>query len=94
VRIVDLEHAGWTDRAVDLADLLEHAQARGTPDDDWASLVSGFGLDRREHARLLAARRMFAFFWLALALRADQVQPSTMEPSAQLQRVRMVLAES
>lgn len=94
VAIVDLENAGWTDRAVDLADLVEHAGARGTPDDDWASLVAGFGLDPREHARLLAARHMFAFFWLALSLRAGQVPPPTVEPSAQLERVRTLLEGS
>jgi thiamine kinase-like enzyme len=67
--IVDLENAGWTDRAVDLADLVEHA-------------------------RLLAARRMFAFFWLALCLRAGQIPPPTVEPSAQLQRMRTLLTGS
>ena len=94
VAIVDLEYAGWTDRAVDLADLVEHARARGTPDDDWASLVAGFALDRRERARHLAARRLFAFFWLALSLRDGHDPPSTVEPSAQLERVLTLLSEA
>ncbi|HEX8861446.1 MAG TPA: phosphotransferase [Actinomycetes bacterium] len=94
VAIVDLEYAGWTDRAVDLADLVEHAQARGTPDDDWASLVGRFELDPREHARLLAARRLLAFFWLALSLRDGQDPPSTVDPSVQLQRVLTLLSEA
>ncbi len=90
VAIVDLEYAGWTDRAVDLADVVEHAQARGTPDDDWASLIGRFELDPREHARHLAARRLLAFFWLALSLREGHDSPSTVDPSAQLRRVQML----
>ena len=57
-------------------------------------MIAGFALDRPEHARLLAARRMFAFFWLALSLRTNQVPPPTVDPSAQLDRVRTLLAGS
>ena len=31
LRIVDFEYSGWSDRATDLADLVEHVQSRGTP---------------------------------------------------------------
>jgi len=32
LRLIDLEYAGWSDRAYELADLIEHPESRTTPD--------------------------------------------------------------
>lgn len=63
-RFVDLEYAGWTDRAFDLADTIEHINARFFTDNDWQIFLSPFELNRAERQRLQAARRMFAAFWV------------------------------
>ena len=64
LRIVDFEYSGWSDRAVDLADLVEHVQSRGTPDESWEWFVEQFRMSGSEQKRLLAARRLSALFWL------------------------------
>lgn len=60
VRIVDFEDAGQGDRAVELANLVEHLSGRGT---DWTPLVRRFAPDPD---RFHAARRLWAGFWLTL----------------------------
>ena len=64
LRIVDFEYSGWSDRAVDLADLVEHVQSRGTPDESWEWFVEQFRMSGSEQKRLLAARRLSALFWV------------------------------
>lgn len=66
VRFVDWEYSGWSERAFDLADLVEHVQSRQTPDADWSTFVAGFGLTNAEQARFEAARRLVALFWITL----------------------------
>ena len=66
--MVDLENAGWLDRAVDLADLVEHPRSRTTPDPAWTGLVERFALSPPERGRFEAARRLLAFFWLDRSL--------------------------
>jgi Ser/Thr protein kinase RdoA (MazF antagonist) len=61
VRIVDFEDAGRSDRAYELACLIEHFSARPT---GWGSFLDAFDIDRD---RLSQARILFAalwFFWL------------------------------
>jgi aminoglycoside phosphotransferase (APT) family kinase protein len=41
MRLVDFEDSGWSDRATDLADLVEHVQSRGTSDEDWFASSTG-----------------------------------------------------
>jgi hypothetical protein len=60
VRIVDFEDCGASDLALELANLVEHLSARET---DWRRFLSGFTVDA---GRLLAARRLYAIFWLTL----------------------------
>ena len=62
VRIVDLEDARVSDPATELANLLEHLSARS---------VNSEALSRRvdsDPVRFLAARRVWAMFWLRLLL--------------------------
>lgn len=65
---VDFEDSGRGDRAADLADLVEHISARGTPDSEWKTFLSRFVLDTSERRRLAGVRRMSSIFWLLLLL--------------------------
>jgi len=60
VRIVDFEDAGRGDRAVELANLVEHLSGRGT---DWTGFAERFAVDPD---RFHAARCLWAGFWLTL----------------------------
>ena len=66
VRAVDFEYAGWSDRAWDLADLVEGIWARRTPDEKWTAFVEWFDLSPEERRRFAAARRALAVFWTYL----------------------------
>jgi aminoglycoside phosphotransferase (APT) family kinase protein len=60
VRIVDFEDAGAGDRAVELANLVEHLSWRGV---DTTQLVRRFAVDPQRYE---AARTLWAGFWLTL----------------------------
>ena len=62
VRIIDFEDSRASDAATEVAILVEHLSARDLDADAFLAL---FAVD--EH-RLLAARRLFAMFWLRLLL--------------------------
>lgn len=83
LRIVDFEYSGWSDRAFDLADLVEHVQSRGTPEEDWEWFVEQFGLSGREQQRFRAARRLSALFWL-MKMWAQRVADPTSREDARL----------
>jgi hypothetical protein len=90
LRIIDLEYAGWSDRAHELADLIEHPESRATSDHSWHAFVNRFDLPGLEHQRLLAARRLLALFW------TSRMWPSPHEPAsrrftAQVQRTATLL---
>jgi hypothetical protein len=89
--LVDFENAGLRDRAVELADLVEHIQARNTPPAAWAWFVSRFDLDEDERARYQAARRLFALFWLALLQPQPGRKPATYDPVVQLRHAIAVV---
>jgi hypothetical protein len=67
-RIVDFEDSGLSDRALEVADLLEHVSAslRGLVDGE--ALVSALGLSPAQRQRLVQGRRLFATFWLLMLL--------------------------
>jgi thiamine kinase-like enzyme len=88
---VDFEHAGWRDRAVELADLVEHAQARNTPTASWAWFVGRFDLEEHERARYQAARRLFAFFWLTLLQPQPGRKPASLDLALQLRHTIALL---
>jgi hypothetical protein len=60
VRIVDFEDAGRGDRAIELANLVEHLSGRGT---DWTGFADRLAVDPD---RFHAARCLWAAFWLTL----------------------------
>jgi hypothetical protein len=91
VVLVDFEDAGWRDRAVELADLVEHAQSRNTPAAAWGRVLDRLGLDGRERARHRAARRLFGLFWLFWLTLLDR-PGADLSPAAQLERVGGLLA--
>lgn len=64
LRRVDLEYAGWSDLASELADLAEGPWARALPDADWLAFARGF--PALDWGRFAAARRLFALFWVGL----------------------------
>ena len=76
LRVVDFEYCGWSDRAVDLADLVEHVQSRGTPDEDWEWFVEQFQMSCKERWRFQAARRLFALYWLMKLWAQRAIEPS------------------
>jgi Ser/Thr protein kinase RdoA (MazF antagonist) len=80
VRMVDFEDAAVSDPATELAVMMEHLSWRGANAD---------GLSRRfdvDQDQLLAARRLWAMFWLWLVLpggrSADRTPPGTAEYQA------------
>jgi aminoglycoside phosphotransferase (APT) family kinase protein len=89
VRIVDFEDAGLGDRAVELANLVEHLSWRQA---DPTPLVRRFA---PEPDRFRAARRLWAGFWLTLigpgGPSAHRNPPGTAE--AQAERVLRLVAE-
>jgi len=80
VRIVDFEDAAISDPATELAIMMEHLSWRGA---DVGDLAERFDVDQ---GRLLAARRLWAMFWLCLVLpggrSADRNPPGTAERQA------------
>jgi hypothetical protein len=62
VRIVDFEDSALSDPATELAILAEHLSTRGL---DVEAFAARFDVDRR---RYVAARRLWAMFWLRLLL--------------------------
>jgi hypothetical protein len=62
--LVDFEDAGRSDRATEWAALVEHQAALDTPDAAWRPFLDAV----EDQARLRAARRFYASYWLALML--------------------------
>jgi thiamine kinase-like enzyme len=79
---VDFEYSGISDRAFDLAELVEHIDARATADASWQALLAARQLGANESLRLSAARKLLAMFW-ALRLPAE-TQAAQMERAAKL----------
>jgi Ser/Thr protein kinase RdoA (MazF antagonist) len=68
VRLLDFEDAGLSDRAYEIADLVEHAATRLPRLAAAEVLVRATGLPEASRERLLACRRLFACFWLVMLL--------------------------
>jgi hypothetical protein len=64
VRIVDFEDSGLSDRAFELAELVEHLSAWSDSGLDGDLFVRGFELSAAERARLADCRRLAALAWL------------------------------
>jgi len=85
LRLIDLEYAGWSDRAHELADLIEHPESRATPDTTWQIFIDRFDLPNLEHQRLHAARRLLALFWTT-RMWPNPHQPASPRFTAQVHR--------
>lgn len=89
VRLVDVEDSGRSDRAVELASIVEHLSWRDVP----GALDLAASLDGAEAARFRVARRYYAILWLTL-LQPGGPSATRNPPSvarAQLDRVHTLL---
>jgi len=68
VRIVDFEDSGLSDRAFELAVLVEHLSAWPDARLDTEAFLARFSLTGPEKARLTGCRRLAALFWLLMLL--------------------------
>lgn len=67
LRLIDWEYAGWSDVAFELADLVEHINARVIPDDVLLAFSSQFIAPGSELSqRYAAAQRTCALLWLVI----------------------------
>ena len=62
--LVDFEDSGVSDRAFEIADLVEHVSGRLTSALDADALIDALDLDTRSRSRLRQARRLLALYWL------------------------------
>lgn len=84
VRVVDFEDAAVSDIATELALMLEHLSWRGV---DLSDLVARFDVDA---TRLLAARRVWAMFWLRLLLPGGPAAVRNPPGTTDLQAARLL----
>ncbi|MDQ3715440.1 MAG: hypothetical protein M3381_05320 [Actinomycetota bacterium] len=66
--MVDFEDSGGSDRAFELADLVEHVSGLVTDDLDSDKLVEAFDRDPATERRLHTYRRLMASYWLRMLL--------------------------
>lgn len=88
-RVVDCEDSGRSDRAVEVADLLEHVSASLTGLVDPEALADALALSTDQRARLLTARRLFATFWLLMLLPGNPAHPRNPAGSLDRQAARL-----
>jgi hypothetical protein len=84
VRIVDFEDSAISDPATELAILIEHL---GTRELDLTDVCSEIDVDQH---RLLAARRVWAMFWLALLLPGGPAAHRNPPGTTQSQALRLL----
>jgi Ser/Thr protein kinase RdoA (MazF antagonist) len=75
VRVVDFEFSGRSDRAYEVAEVLEHMSARAHDAFDPVALLSRFELTAAERTRLADCRRLLALFWFLAVLSEDPADP-------------------
>ena len=84
VRLVDFEDSGPSDRAFELAVLVEHISYWNEAGMDADRLIWLFDLDQGERRRLTDCRRLSALYWLLLLLPGGRA--STRNPPGTLRR--------
>jgi thiamine kinase-like enzyme len=85
LRLVDFEYSGTSDRPFDLAELVEHIEARSTTDASWQAFIAERQLGADGWARLSAARKLLAIFWaLRLPTQPADIQAAQLERAARL----------
>ncbi|WP_431895631.1 phosphotransferase family protein [Micromonospora haikouensis] len=63
---VDFEYAGFSNRAFDAADHIEHISARDVPDEVWVKVLPDLGVTDANRKRFAANQRTCALRWLAV----------------------------
>lgn len=91
VRLVDFEDSGPSDRAFELALLVEHVSAWSDASLDADAFLALFDLATPERARLLHFRRLAALFWLML-LRPDSRASGKNPPGTHNRQATRLLA--
>jgi len=82
---VDFEYSGISDRPFDLAELVEHIEARATADASWQAFLAERQLGAAEWTRLSAARQLLAIFWaFRLSAEPADIQAAQLERAARL----------
>ncbi|MBB5075738.1 phosphotransferase family protein [Nonomuraea endophytica] len=64
IRLVDFEYAGRSDRAFELAEVLEHISVWRDDSNGMGAVLERLELTAEETARLTECRRLLALFWL------------------------------
>jgi Ser/Thr protein kinase RdoA (MazF antagonist) len=90
VQLVDFEFSGRSDRAFELAEVVEHVSMWVDGVVDVASLLGRFELTRAEAARLRECRRLLAFVWLLMLLGDDPDHPRNPPGTAERQAARLL----
>jgi Ser/Thr protein kinase RdoA (MazF antagonist) len=76
LRMVDFEDSGRSDRALELAVLVEHISAWDEARLDGDQFVTAFDLSPAERARLADCRRLAALYWLLRLRPESSAQPA------------------
>ncbi|MFE7319137.1 aminoglycoside phosphotransferase family protein [Streptomyces sp. NPDC057555] len=90
VRVVDFEESGRSDRAYELAEIVEHIAARVPRPFDTAAFLRHFPLTPAEAARLCTCRTLLALVWLCLLAHDDPVHPRNPPGTAERQARRLL----
>ncbi|MFI1203945.1 aminoglycoside phosphotransferase family protein [Streptomyces sp. NPDC020883] len=90
VRVVDFEESGRSDRAYELAEIVEHISARVPRPFDTAAFLRRFPLTPAESARLRDCRTLLALVWLCLLAADDPARPRNPPGTAEQQARRLL----
>ncbi|WP_030266912.1 phosphotransferase [Streptomyces sp. NRRL B-24484] len=90
VRIVDFEDSGRSDRAYELAEVVEHVSARVDSDLDVPSFLGRFDLTAPEERRLRESRRLLALLWLLILALEDPARARNPAGTAERQADRLL----
>ncbi|MCZ0970865.1 phosphotransferase [Streptomyces albulus] len=89
VRVVDFEESGRSDRAYELAEIVEHVSAWQPHPFDTAAFLGRFALTPAESARLRECRTLHALMWLCLLAADDPAHPRNPPGTAARQARRL-----
>lgn len=63
-RMIDFEYSGWTEMEFDLADIIEHPQAKRINNDLWEGFINEFNLSKEGERKVSISRELVSIFWL------------------------------
>ncbi|MEV7179606.1 phosphotransferase [Kitasatospora sp. NPDC093679] len=90
VRVVDFEDSGRSDRAYELAEVVEHVSAWVDGDLDIPHFLGLFDLTPAESRRLHESRRLFALLWLLVLALEDPARARNPAGTAEHQAARLL----